>query len=478
MAGPHVAGVVALMRQACPNCDPTTIKEALLATAIDSGYGATGDDNVYGYGFVDAWAAVNFVYNLGSVFGVVTANGTPVSGVEVEILEDGRTATTAADGSYSLGVSAGNYTLSFTKFGYLPLTISNVTILEGEQTELDPVLTLAPTNIVSGHVYTSTGADLPDALIEVLDAPIPSVTTDGSGSYSLSMPAGNTYTLRATGSRGADRAVFLLSADTTINFAMPQEVHCYIFETSSEGWYRDSLNDTATRGRWGRMNPEQTENNGFICQPEDDHTENGVSCFVTDGNAGSVAGENDVDGGKTSLLSPIWDLSNDQDVVIEMYSWFSNDNGNNPGEDYFDVFISNDAGTTWVSMMHESEDWEEWRRCIFLLEDYVALSDQVQMKIVAQDLGNGSLVEAAVDDICVLASATLPPEDLTIVMLDEGVKLTWRPAERATSYTVWRGTEFPPTTSNTVVVTTVTDTSFVDMTNLDSLGYYFVTANR
>ena len=35
MAGPHVAGVVALMRQANPDIDVTTIKEILMETAID-----------------------------------------------------------------------------------------------------------------------------------------------------------------------------------------------------------------------------------------------------------------------------------------------------------------------------------------------------------------------------------------------------------------------------------------------------------
>jgi len=56
MAGPHVAGVVALMRQANPNLDVDTIKEVLLATSRDEGN--AGEDNTYGWGFIDAYAAV------------------------------------------------------------------------------------------------------------------------------------------------------------------------------------------------------------------------------------------------------------------------------------------------------------------------------------------------------------------------------------------------------------------------------------
>ena len=54
----HTAGVVALMREACPDCDYITIKQTLFDTAVDDGYGADGDDNVYGHGFINAYAAV------------------------------------------------------------------------------------------------------------------------------------------------------------------------------------------------------------------------------------------------------------------------------------------------------------------------------------------------------------------------------------------------------------------------------------
>jgi subtilisin family serine protease len=56
MAGPHVAGVIALMRSADPDVDVITIKQVLMETAID--LGDAGEDNDYGHGFLDAHAAV------------------------------------------------------------------------------------------------------------------------------------------------------------------------------------------------------------------------------------------------------------------------------------------------------------------------------------------------------------------------------------------------------------------------------------
>jgi bacillopeptidase F len=56
MAGPHVAGVVALMRSAEPDLDVDTIKEILMLTARDEG--PAGEDNAYGWGVIDAYEAV------------------------------------------------------------------------------------------------------------------------------------------------------------------------------------------------------------------------------------------------------------------------------------------------------------------------------------------------------------------------------------------------------------------------------------
>jgi len=56
MAGAHAAGVVALMRSANPDLEVDAIKQILLSTARDEG--PAGDDNGYGWGCVDAYAAV------------------------------------------------------------------------------------------------------------------------------------------------------------------------------------------------------------------------------------------------------------------------------------------------------------------------------------------------------------------------------------------------------------------------------------
>lgn len=56
MAGPHVAGVVALMRQANPELEVDSLKRILINTAID--LGVPGEENTYGWGIIDAYQAV------------------------------------------------------------------------------------------------------------------------------------------------------------------------------------------------------------------------------------------------------------------------------------------------------------------------------------------------------------------------------------------------------------------------------------
>ena len=55
MASPHVAGAVALLKQFAPNLTGRQILEALYNTAVD--LGAAGEDNSYGRGLIDVYAA-------------------------------------------------------------------------------------------------------------------------------------------------------------------------------------------------------------------------------------------------------------------------------------------------------------------------------------------------------------------------------------------------------------------------------------
>jgi hypothetical protein len=126
-------------------------------------------------------------------------------------------------------------------------------------------------------------------------------------------------------------------------------------------------------------------------------------CWVTgQGTAGGGVGAADVDGGTTTLLSPVFDLSAMTRPTVSYWRWYSNDEGSSPSADTFVVDITGN-GTTWVNVESVGPTGVEasgsWFYHEFLAGDLVSLTSTVQLRFVASDLGAGSIVEAAIDDL-------------------------------------------------------------------------------
>ncbi len=119
MAGPHVAGVVGLMRSANPDLDVQTVKQILMDTCMD--LGPAGEENTYRHGFINAYEAVlASLTGYGSIEGTVTdaISGNPLEGVAVDVLSDPRATTTDEIGFFKVLLPAGTWTLEFSFFGY------------------------------------------------------------------------------------------------------------------------------------------------------------------------------------------------------------------------------------------------------------------------------------------------------------------------------------------------------------------------
>jgi hypothetical protein len=125
-------------------------------------------------------------------------------------------------------------------------------------------------------------------------------------------------------------------------------------------------------------------------------------CLVT-GNAPSPVsgtGVADVDNGKTSVITPTFDVTGFTQPVVEYWRWYSNNAGSNPGQDLWTVFIKDPASTLWILKVDNTTRTDNrWRRRIFHLSQYLPGSSQFMLKFQAEDANPGSVVEAAVDDI-------------------------------------------------------------------------------
>ncbi len=188
----------------------------------------------------------------------------------------------------------------------------------------------------------------------------------------------------------------------------------YDFE-SPVGFTAGAPGDDATTGIWVRVNP-----NGTGAQPEDDYSASGTIAWVTgQGSPGGGLGDNDIDGGTTSLVSNRIDLSTTESATISYARWYSNTTGAAPNADVFEVFVSDDDGQTYelVETVGPAGPGTSggWIETGFNVADFVALTSTVRVKFVASDLGAGSVVEAAIDDVRILGVscvATTCPADL------------------------------------------------------------------
>ncbi len=190
---------------------------------------------------------------------------------------------------------------------------------------------------------------------------------------------------------------------------------------SDLGWTVGYAGDAATTGIWERCDPNATFNGLDEVQPEDDHTPSpGTQCYITGQSAvGAGYGDNDVDGGRTTLVSPVVDLSTYGSAVVNFYRWYTNDAGNDPGVDLWRVDISDDAGGNWVNLETTNVSDASWVFKQFNIGDYVSLTTQVQVRFVAEDLEPGAIVEAGVDDFQVLGCPQPGDgEPPTVVVLD------------------------------------------------------------
>ncbi|QDU69540.1 M12 family metallo-peptidase [Engelhardtia mirabilis] len=251
--------------------------------------------------------------------------------------------------------------------------------------------------------------------VEVLGTPTAGVDLnyrfDGVSAFQtipMAFQSGNTWSAALPGaSCGSQVEYFFSTTDVncgpfqTDTYAPALGVLTGLFADDFEvdtGWTVGAPGDAATTGVWERVDPV-----GTAAQPENDNTSGGSLCYVTgQGSPFGGLGDNDVDGGATTLISPPVDLSGG-DAIISYYRWYSNDTGGASNADVFEVEVSN--GGPWVNVETVGPTGAGtsggWIYHDFTVSDFVSPSANVQVRFRAADEGAGSLIEAGVDDFSV-----------------------------------------------------------------------------
>jgi len=220
-------------------------------------------------------------------------------------------------------------------------------------------------------------------------------------------PPALTYT-PAAGYTGSDSFTFkvndgtvdsaVASVSITVNPAGPTTVFFDNFETDLGWTFNPNGTDTATIGAFTRANPEATTYSG---NKQLGTTTSGSYDLVTGPLAGTSAGAYDLDGGTTSVRSPLINLPAGRTITLTLRYYLAH-YSNSSSSDYLRVQI---IGATTVTALQEvgarNDDDAVWATLTYNLTSFAGQS--VYILITAADAPSDSLVEAAIDDVQIIA---------------------------------------------------------------------------
>ncbi|MEM6674323.1 MAG: hypothetical protein AAF726_15870 [Planctomycetota bacterium] len=307
-----------------------------------------------------------------------------------------------------LDIDAGFRTQGFPGFDLDLITIENVTELADTTDQTGPY-------VVDANIFPNFGSTIVAAELNYRSGTtgaftVVPMTNLGGTLYrgdipGQTSPARVEYFVSATDLDGQTETFPLEGQDDPVIFriGVTREIFATDFESGPAGFVGGEPGDTATTGIWELGDPI-----GTAAQPENDNTNPGVNCWFTgQGTPGGGLGENDIDNGRTTLLSPIFDGTGGL-LELDYWRWYSNDTGGEPNTERFRVELSNDGGATYAEVESVGPAGEGtsggWFRSIVDLSS-VPTSAQMRLRFIAADRPNngGAVVEAAVDDIRIIS---------------------------------------------------------------------------
>lgn len=362
MAAPHLAGAIALLWSAAPSLvgDIDGTWDLLNGTASDtddtSCGGTAEDNNVFGEGRLNALALLQAapVGDTGAIEGTVTdaATGDPITGATVEITGPvTRTLTTADDGTYSVRVDAGAYTVTASAYGFESQTL-DVTVETGGTATTDFALAAAATGTVTGSVTDGSGHDWPlYAQVTVAGAPVSTYTDPVAGTFTMDLPAGTyevTVAAEYPGYLSETREITVAEGSSVEDFALAVDsVNCaapgYTFTTT--GTVTEDFNGGGVPAGW---TVEDNVGNGQVWTFDDpgdrgNLTGGDAEFAIIDSDHFGSSGEQD-----TSLVSPSMDMSALSDPIVSFKQDYRRLG------DTADVDVSVDGGTTWETVVSQT----------------------------------------------------------------------------------------------------------------------------
>ncbi|HLP12393.1 MAG TPA: choice-of-anchor B family protein [Flavobacteriales bacterium] len=324
-----------------------------------------------------------------------------LNNVHVEILSTTDFDDSDLAGNYSTGNGVpGTYDVIYSKAGYFNDTVT-VTLVSAATVTENVLLTPLPTFSYTGTVVSSVGST-PVAGVQVLvenGSYSYSATTDGSGNFAITPFAIDTT------NDVFDVTVGMWGYETFCQSLVIDGTGGPLNVTLDPGFYDDfALNfgwtETATSptGHWVREEPFGTTSGSFFSNPEFDITGDcSNKCFVTGNQNTTAAGDDDVDAGHATLVSPTFNTTGLTDPYVSFYLWFRNTGGFSSPDDTITISIYDGSLKVGEKIHVNNLGEHNWIPRAFQLSDYTSVTTNLHIEVRVQDYSPGHVLEAGVD---------------------------------------------------------------------------------
>lgn len=330
--------------------------------------------------------------------------GVTLSNVHVSVAAVSINDSTDGSGVFRTGTAVpGTYSVTFTKSGYYPKTLTGIVLSPGVVNNLN--VELVPFNTISVNGTTTdnaTSAAVGSTSVMISDATNSyNFVTDAGGAFnSCNIVAASDYNIIAGkwGYNGICLSGQDISASNNV-LSLPMDKGYYDDFSLNLGW---TVSSTATTGMWVRGVPIETLNGSVVSNPgSDDSTDCSNIAYVT-GNGGGAASTDDVDNGATTLLSPVFDLTAYTNPYVNFSRWFYDAAGTGTPNDSLTISLSNGLSIVPIDIaVYNTAGNSSWLQKSLKVSDFIAPTATMKLIVRTEDNNPGHLVEAGFDKFSV-----------------------------------------------------------------------------